>query len=67
MTLIPTRLYFKNGRIKVAISLAKGAIFNWIGVIIAVAVFALLLGTRINPAFLVLCGAVVGLFVFGGR
>ncbi|HEX6776292.1 MAG TPA: chromate transporter [Methylomirabilota bacterium] len=50
-----------------AISLAKGAIFNWIGVIVAVAVFALLLGTRINPAFLVLCGAVVGLFVFGGR
>ena len=50
-----------------AISLAKGAIFNWIGVIIAVVVFALLLGTRINPALLVLCGAGVGLFVFGGR
>jgi chromate transporter len=50
-----------------AISLAKGAISNWIGVIIAVVVFALLLGTRINPALLVLCGAVVGLFVFGGR
>jgi chromate transporter len=50
-----------------AISLAKGALFNWIGVIIAVVVFALLLGTRINPALLVLCGAVVGLFVFGGR
>lgn len=50
-----------------AISLAKGAIFNWIGVIIAVVVFALLLATRINPALLVLCGAVAGLFVFGGR
>ena len=50
-----------------AISLAKGAIFNWIGVIIAVVVFALLLGTRMNPALLVLCGAVVGLFAFGGR
>jgi chromate transporter len=50
-----------------AISLAKGAIFNWIGVIVAVAVFALLLGTRTNPALLVLCGAVAGLFVFGGR
>ena len=24
MTLVPTRMYFKNGRIKVAISLAKG-------------------------------------------
>jgi chromate transporter len=50
-----------------AISLAKGAIFNWIGVIIAVVVFALLLGTRVNPALLVLCGAGVGLFAFGGR
>ncbi len=50
-----------------AISLAKGALTGWIGVIIAVVVFALLLGTRINPAFLVLCGAVAGLFVFGSR
>ncbi len=49
------------------ISLAKGALTGWIGVIIAVVVFALLLGTRINPALLVLCGAVAGLFVFGGR
>ena len=24
MTLVPTRLYFKNGKIKVAIALAKG-------------------------------------------
>jgi SsrA-binding protein len=24
MTLVPTRMYFKNGRIKIAISLAKG-------------------------------------------
>jgi chromate transporter len=50
-----------------AISLAKGALTGWIGVIIAVVVFALLLGTRINPALLVLCGAAVGLFAFGGR
>jgi len=50
-----------------AVSLAKGALTGWIGVIIAVVVFALLLGTRINPAFLVLCGAVAGLFVFGSR
>ena len=50
-----------------AVSLAKGALTGWIGVIMAVAVFALLLGTRINPAFLVLCGAVAGLFVFGSR
>ena len=50
-----------------AISLAKGALTGWTGVIISVVVFALLLRTRINPAFLVLCGAVVGLFVFGSR
>ena len=50
-----------------AISLAKGALTGRIGVVIATAVFGLLVGTRINPAFLVLCGAVVGLFVFGGR
>jgi chromate transporter len=49
------------------ISLAKGALTGWIGVIIAVVVFAILLGTRINPALLVLGGAVAGLFVFGGR
>jgi hypothetical protein len=30
-------------------------------------VFALLLSSRINPAFLILCGAVVGLFAFGVR
>jgi SsrA-binding protein len=24
MTLVPTRLYFKNGRVKVSVSLAKG-------------------------------------------
>jgi chromate transporter len=50
-----------------SISLAKGALTAWIGVVIAAAVFALLISTRINPAVLVVCGAVVGLFVFGGR
>jgi chromate transporter len=50
-----------------SISLAKGALTGWTGVGVAAAVFALLMSTRINPAFLVLCGAVAGLFVFGGR
>ena len=50
-----------------SISLAKGALTGWTGVAVAAAVFALLLSTRINPAFLVVCGAVVGLFAFGGR
>lgn len=50
-----------------SISLARGALTGWTGVAVAAAVFALLIGTRINPAFLVLCGAVAGLFLFGGR
>jgi chromate transporter len=50
-----------------SISLAKGALTAWTGVGLAAAVFALLVSTRINPAFLALCGAVVGLFVFSGR
>ena len=50
-----------------SISLAKGAVTAWTGGAVAVAVFALLMVTRINPALLVLSGAVVGHFVFGGR
>lgn len=50
-----------------SISLAKGALTGWTGGVVAAAVFVLLLGTRINPALLVLCGAVVGLFLFGSR
>ena len=50
-----------------SISLARGALTAWTGVAVAAAVFALLISTRINPAFLVLCGAAVGLIVFGGR
>ena len=48
------------------ISLAKGALTGWTAVAIAVAVFALMLRTRINPALLVLGGALVGLAVFVG-
>jgi len=44
-----------------AISLAKGALTGWHSMVISVAVFILLLRTRINPALLVLCGAVTGL------
>ena len=49
-----------------SISLAKGALTGWTGVALAAAVFVLLIATRINPAILVLCGAVMGLVVFGG-
>ena len=48
-----------------SISLAKGALIGWASVLIAGAVFLLLIRTKINPALLVLCGAVAGLFAFG--
>jgi chromate transporter len=48
-----------------SISLARGALAGWTGADVAAAVSALLMSTRINPAVLVVCGAVVGLFVFG--
>lgn len=50
-----------------AISLGKGALTGSRGALIAAVVFGLLMRTKINPALLVLCGAVVGLFAFGGR
>lgn len=50
-----------------SISLARSALTGWTGIGVAAAVFALLMSTRINPAFLVLCGAGVGLLVFGDR
>lgn len=46
------------------ISLAKGALSGGTGVVIAAAVFILLVRTHINPALLVLGGAVTGLFAF---
>jgi len=49
-----------------SISLAKGALISWTGGGIAAAVFTVLMATRINPAFLILCGAVAGLVAFGG-
>lgn len=50
-----------------SISLAKGALTGWTGASLAAAVFVMLMKTRINPAVLVLAGAVIGLAVFGGR
>jgi chromate transporter len=42
------------------ISLGKGAITNWVTIAIGLAIFALTLRTKINPALLILGGAVVG-------
>jgi len=48
-----------------SISLAKGGLIGWASVLIAGAVFLLLIRTKINPALLILCGAVAGLYAFG--
>jgi chromate transporter len=44
------------------LTMAKGAVTGWMTAAIALVVFAILLRSRINPALLVLAGAVVGLF-----
>ena len=43
------------------LTMAKGAVTGWITAAIALAVFATLLRSRINPALLILGGAMVGL------
>ena len=49
-----------------SISLARVALTGgWVAPAVAGIVFALLLGTKVNPAFLVLGGGLVGLFAFG--
>jgi chromate transporter len=65
----PWRTSIQRGLAPVAIGLllagtltmAKGAVRGWVTTALAVAVFATLLRSRINPALLVLLGAVVGL------
>lgn len=47
-----------------SISMAKGAVHGWVNGGMALAVFALLMTTRINPALLILCAASVGLVRF---
>jgi chromate transporter len=47
------------------LSLARGAITGWMTGLIAIAVLLILLLTRLNPAWLVLAGAVVGGLAFG--
>ena len=43
------------------LTMAKGAVTGWITAATAIAVFAILLRSRINPALLILGGAAVGL------
>ncbi|MGA8473769.1 MAG: chromate transporter [Candidatus Cybelea sp.] len=42
------------------VTLGKGAITNWVTAAVALAVFIGTLRTKVNPALLILCGAVVG-------
>lgn len=46
------------------LSLAKGAVTEWVTLVIAAAVLVILLRSKINPAWLVLGGAVVGAAAF---
>lgn len=49
-----------------SITLARGALLNWVAVAIAVAVFLILMRSKINPAYLMLGGALIGLVAFKG-
>jgi chromate transporter len=50
-----------------SISIARGAATGWLNLTVAFIVFALLMTTRINPALLILCAALVGLLRFFAR
>ncbi|HKD44727.1 MAG TPA: chromate transporter [Candidatus Angelobacter sp.] len=64
----PWRISIQRGLVPVSIGLllagcltmAKGAVTGWVTTAITLVVFAVLLKTRINPALLILGGAVVG-------
>jgi chromate transporter len=64
----PWRASIQHGLAPVAIGLAvagtitlgKGAITGWVTAAIGLTIFAATLRTKINPALLILCGAVVG-------
>jgi len=47
------------------LTFAKGAVTGWVTALIAATVFAILLRSKIIPAFLILAAALVGAFAFG--
>lgn len=49
-----------------AITLAKGALLDWLAVVMALVVFLILLRSKVNPAYLILGGAVIGFVAFKG-
>lgn len=70
----PWRTSIQRGLASVSIGLllagcftmARGAVTGVVTVLIAIVVFTILLRSRINPALLVLGGALIGLVAFGG-
>jgi chromate transporter len=68
----PWRTSIQQGLAPVAIGLllagcftmAKAAVFGWITAVIALATLLILLRIRVNPAFLILAGALVGVLAF---
>jgi chromate transporter len=50
-----------------SLTVAKGAVTGWPTAFTAIAVFGLLLKTRINPAILILGSGLIGLFTFLDR
>jgi chromate transporter len=47
-----------------SLTVAKGAVTGWLTTFVAVAVFGLLVRTRINPAILIVGSGLIGLFTF---
>jgi len=70
----PWRASIQRGLASVSIGLllagcftmARGAVTGLVTALIAIVVFTILLRSRINPALLVLGGALIGLLAFGG-
>jgi len=50
-----------------SLTVAKGAVTGWLTAFVAVAVFGLLLRTRINPAILIFGSGLIGLFTYLDR
>jgi chromate transporter len=47
------------------VTFGQGAVADWTSAVIAVVAFAIVLRTRINPAFVVLGGALIGVIAYG--
>ena len=57
-------LFFIGLLLAGCLTFARGTVDGWLSSAIAAVVFFVVLGTRINPALLVLAGAVAGIVAF---